>query len=450
MARRFMELTENYGRYFVVHGKDVSHHARSYLSGLLGTQRRKNIGRIGEDVEASNYQGMQQLISDSPWDEQALMDQVAAEANGLLGGHRRSALYLDETSFIKKGNASVGVQRQYCGRVGKLENCQVGVFGCLGRGERAALVDARLFLSEEWSKDAGRCDKAKIPEAERVHRTKGELALLIVERARQRGLNFQWIGGDEIYGNNKPLTDALEDMGEIFLMDINSNHGLYEEDPCPQPKPERPGLRGRPVCRMEPGNQKAAHYSASELVKRHFGKESRKVTIRQSAKGALQARLLVKKCWQWDGKSKAARPRLLVAREEADGTFKYSLTNAPESMGIETLAYMQAQRFWIERAFQDAKSELGMAQYEVRSWRGWHHHIALVCLAMLFVLKERLLAAEHTPLLSARDIVELLAYYLPRRNRTEDQIFESMQLRHNQRGRDITRRKIKRKAFVTK
>jgi hypothetical protein len=111
---------------------------------------------------------------------------------------------------------------------------------------------------------------------------------------------------------------------------------------------------------------------------------------------------------------------------------------------------MQAQRFWIERAFQDAKSELGMAQYEVRSWRGWHHHIALVCLAMLFVLKERLLAAEHTPLLSARDIVELLAYYLPRRNRSEDQIFYSMQLRHHQRARDITLRRTKRKTSVTK
>ena len=116
----------------------------------------------------------------------------------------------------------------------------MGVFGCLGRGEWAALVDARLFLPEEWSKDAERCAKAKVPEAERVHRTKGELALLIVKRARERGLKFQWIGGDEIYGNNKSLTDALEEMGEIFLMDINSNLRLYEEDPCPQIKRGRP------------------------------------------------------------------------------------------------------------------------------------------------------------------------------------------------------------------
>lgn len=450
MARRFMELTQDYGRHFVVHRRDVSEHARSYLSGLLGTQRRKNIGRIGEDVAESNYQGMQQLISDSPWNEEALMDQVAGEANELLGGDEQSGLYLDETSFLKKGNASVGVQRQYCGRVGKLENCQVGVFACLGRGERAALVDYRLFLPRDWAEDPERCAKAKVPEAERRHRTKGELALLIVERARARGLKYQWIGGDEIYGNNKPLTDALEDLGEIFLMDINGNHGLYEEDPRPRSKASHPGRRGRPACRLEPGHDKAAHASAKKLVEKHFAAESRLVTIRSSTRGVLRARLLVKRCWQWDGKAAQARARLLVAREEADGSFKYSLTNAPESSDWETLAYRQAQRFWIERAFQDAKSELGMAQYEVRSWRGWHHHIALVCLAHLFVLKERLLAVEHTPLLSARDIVELLAYYLPRRDHSEDQILASMQLRHHQRRRDLARRNSQPPASLTK
>jgi SRSO17 transposase len=450
MARRFMEFSEDYGRYFVVKGRDISGHARSYLSGLLGTQRRKNIGRIGEDVEASNYQGMQQLISDSPWNEKALMDQVAQEANGLLGGHRHSALYLDETSFIKKGNASVGVQRQYCGRLGKLENCQVGVFGCLGREERAALVDYRLFLPQEWVDDSDRCAKAKVPDAERLHRTKAELALCIVEAARQRGLKYQWIGGDEIYGNNRELTDALEDRGEVFLMDVAKNYNVYWEHPRPLAKPQRPGMRGRPVCRFEPGNPKAVCGAVSKLVKEHFEAESRMLTIRQSAKGVLRARVLVRECWQWDGHSDLVRRRLLVVREEADGTFKYSLTNAPESPSWEHLAYMQAQRFWIERAFQDAKSELGMAQYEVRSWKGWHHHIALVCLAMLFVLKERLLATEHTPLLSARDIVELLAHYLPRRNRSEEQIFESMQLRHNQRAKDIARRRTKRFNLVTK
>lgn len=450
MARRFMEFCEDYSRFFVVRGKDVSEHARSYLSGLLGTQRRKNIGRIGEDVAESNYQGMQQLISDSPWDEQALLEQVAWEANGLLGGQPDSALYLDETSFVKKGHASVGVQRQYCGRLGKLENCQVGVFGCLGRGERVALIDARLFLPQEWAEDAERCAKAKVPEAERGHRTKAELALLIVERARERGVKFAWIGGDEVYGNNRALTDALEDRGEIFLMDVAQNHHVYDQDPCVEAKPPRADRQGRPVSRRQAGNAQARRCAVSELAREHFEKESRPVTIRQSTRGPLRARLWVKRCWQWDGKSQRARARLLVVRQEADGSYKYSLTNAPESTAWEELAYRQAQRFWIERAFEDAKSELGMAQYEVRSWRGWHHHISLVCLAMLFVLKERLSAAKHTPLLSTRDIVELLAHYLPRRHRSEEQIFLSMQLRHQQRAKDIALRQKKRRKFVTK
>lgn len=203
-----MELCNDYGKHFVLQGRDVSAHARSYLSGLLGTQRRKNIERIGEDVEESNYQGMQQLISDSPWEDAAVLTQLAQEAGALLGGHRHSALYLDETSFVKKGQASVGVQRQYCGRLGKLENCQVGVFGCLGREQRVALVDYRLFLPQGWVEDEERCAKAKIPEAHQVHRTKAELALEIVRHSRQRGLRFAWVGGDEVYGANKALTDA--------------------------------------------------------------------------------------------------------------------------------------------------------------------------------------------------------------------------------------------------
>jgi SRSO17 transposase len=120
---------------------------------------------------------------------------------------------------VKKGEASVGVQRQYGGRLGKLENCQVGVFACLGRGERAALIDFRLFLPEAWAQDAARFDKTKMPAEHRVHRTKAELALEMVKVARERGSSHQWIGGDEVCGNNRALTDALDDLGETFLMD---------------------------------------------------------------------------------------------------------------------------------------------------------------------------------------------------------------------------------------
>ena len=127
--------------------------------------------------------------------------------------------------------------------------------------------------------------------------------------------------------------------------------------------------------------------------------------------------------------------------------FKYSLSNAPMETSWKRLAFIQAQRFWIERVFQDAKSEIGMAQYEVRGWRAWHHHMAMVCMAMLFLARERILAVEQAPLLSARDVVELLAHYLPRRNRTEQEVLEAMRTRHKLRKRDLQRRRRK---IVTK
>jgi SRSO17 transposase len=441
MAHRFLECCEMFEHHFIVRGHDVTRHARHYLSGLLGTQRRKNIGRIESDVAESDYQGMQQFVSDSPWDHTAVMRQVAGEAEAALGGAPDTALYVDESSFVKKGDASVGVQRQYCGRLGKLENCQVGVFASLGCGARATLVDFRLFLPEAWARDAERCAKAKVPEAQRVHRTKPELALEMVAAARARGSTHQWVGGDEVYGNNHTFTAALEDLGETFLMDVACNLRVWESDPGPQLPSPKPGRKGRPRQRAEASSATAKAVRIDVLTARSFAAKAREVTIRDATQGPLQAKLWVCPVWVWDGKSPAARRRLLIVRQEADGTFKYSLSNAASDTPWERLAYMQAQRFWIERCFQDAKSELGMAQYEVRGWPGWHHHMTLVCLALLFLLKERRRAKVHTPLLSARDIVELLAIYLPRRPRNEAEVLRQMEQRHAARQRDLDNRR---------
>jgi SRSO17 transposase len=309
-------------------------------------------------------------VSDSPWDHAAVMRQVGGEAEATLGGSVDTALYVDETSFVKKGNASVGVQRQYCGRLGKLENCQVGVFASLGCGHRAALVDFRLFLPAAWAGDAARCAKAKVPEAERVHRTKPELALAMVVAARARGSTHRWVGGDEVYGNNHAFTAALEDLGEVFLMDVASNMKVWTSDPGPQLPPPSPGQNGRPRTRAQATAGVLKSVSVKTLTAQCFTAEAREVVIRDATKGPLRAPLWVRAVWVWDGKSSAARPRLLIVRQEADGTFKYSMSNAAADTTWERLAYMQAQRFWIERCFQDAKSELGLAQYEVRGWPG--------------------------------------------------------------------------------
>ena len=438
----------DYSAHFLVWGRDLNKHASDYLSGLLGTERRKNMERIHGDIPESNYQGIQQFITDSPWKEAELMAQVAREVNGLLGGHRHSALILDETSFVKKGESSVGVQRQYCGRLGKTENCQMGVFACLGLGERASIVDFRLFLPESWAGDPERCQKAGVPEPHRVHRSKQMLALEMVEAARARGLDFTWVLGDAAYGSSLDFGREVAALGYYYLLDAAGTTRVWTEDPRPAPlAPSETRARSNSRCR--PSNAKAQSGKLEALVKARFAGEARELTIRQTTKGPLRAKVLILSVWLWEEGAPAAERRTVVAREYEDGKIKISWTNAPEGTSANELAYMQAQRHWVERNFEDAKSELGMAEYEVRKWRGWHHHMALVSLAMLFLLKERVAHAETAPLLSARDIVELLAFYLPRRGGTEQEVLDDLVRRHRQRKRaSISHAKIKSKPPV--
>ena len=387
---------------------------------------------IYADIPESNYQAIQQFVSDSPWDDGQLMDQIAREANQILGGHRHTALMLDETSFVKKGDSSVGVQRQYCGRLGKTENCQLGVFACFGRGDKAAVVDFRLFLPESWAQNLPRCEKAQIPEDQRQHRSKLTLALDLVTTAKARGLEFEWLLADSAYGCSNEFCQALEALGQKYLMDVISTNRIWDADPQPH-RPKKSPPAGRPETQYVPGNPTAKKWQIADWVKAHFEKKACQILIRKTTQGELRARVWVSQVWVWEKGSSTATPRTLVARQMADGEIKISWTNAPAKTRWEELAYMQAQRHWVERTFQDCKSELGMAQYEVRKWRGWHHHIALVSLAMLFVMKERIEHSDGAPLLSARDIVELLEYYIPRRGGTADEVIDDLVRRHGQR-----------------
>ena len=440
MASRFMKFCDDYSGHFVSRGRNSVDHARGYVSGLLGRQRRKNMETICWDVGEADYQGIEQFISSSPWDERPLLAQLANDASGEFGGEG-SALYIDETSFVKKGNASAGVKRQYCGRLGKLENCQVGVFACLGRRERCVPVDFRLFLPEDWAADPGRCAKAGVPEESRVHRTKLELALEMVAQARSNGVAFEWVGGDALYGGSAGFVNALEDQGERFLCDVGVTTKVWTSRPrLERAKPE--GAMGRPRKRGCLSRSNTARYaSVKDLREEAFARESRAVAVRQSAKGRLKFKFWASEVWTWEPERGKPRRRLLLVRENEDGTFKYSLANLPADTGWEKLAYMQAQRFWIEHSFHEAKSQLGMAQYQVRVWKGWHHHMALVCLAALFVVKEQRAAQKEMPLLSARDITALLDIYLPRRERSESEIYRQIRERHRARKRDLDRRR---------
>jgi SRSO17 transposase len=373
-----------------------------------------------------------------------LLDDVARDADEAIGDHEEAGFFVDETSFLKKGKSSVGVQRQWSGRVGKVENCQVGVFACLGRGDEFALTDFQLYLPESWAEDSDRCREAGIPEDQRFYQPKWRLALDLVKRARANKVRFGWVGADALYGNNHEFLNALENAGENFMADIHSNHKVWLECPalsCPSKAKAQPGHQTERF-KLKSDVDESRHQRVDKICREYFESDCVEVSFRQGSKGKLTGRFHVRAVWIWDGKGKSRpRERTLLIREDESGDLKYSLTNLPAETSVARLAYIQNQRYWIEHSFHEAKTELGMAQYQVRVWKGWHHHMALICLATVFMAREKQRIKSTIPLLSCRDIVELLDHYLPRRHREEEELHAQIQKRHAARQRDIDRRK---------
>lgn len=395
---------------------------------------RKNVERMTEVVPDSDYQSMQHFITDSPWQARPVMDQVALDADSLLGGSLDTGLIIDETSFPKAGKKSVAVARQWCGALGKVDNCQVGVFTSLVRGSSAALVDCRLYVPKEWADDKQRCKKAKIPD-DFVFKSKSRLALDSVRHLRSLGVRFSWVGVDGGYGKEPHFLSALDADGEQFVADVHKDQPIYLEDPAPY-IPERKSSKGRTPARHVT-NTKAVRVDVWAAAQPETAWQ--RIATRNSTKGELQVDILVQRVWVWNKEETEARYwHVIVRREvEARDTIKYSLSNAPEITSAVRLAFMQGQRYFVERAFQDAKGTAGMDHYQIRGWQPWHHHMALVMMSMLFMLETRLEQKDNYPLLSCPDVATLLANFLPRRNADVDEVFRQMQVRHRQRQASI-------------
>lgn len=186
---------------------------------------------MAEVVPEADAQSLQHFLSSSDWDWAPVMAQVAQQADELLGGTLDSCLVIDETGMPKKGTKSVGAARQWCGQLGKVENCQVGVFAALAQGCGVALTDARLYLPKEWIRSPKRCQKAGVPEADRVMKSKPELALEMVLAAREQGLRYAWVAADSAYGNDAPLLRALDGAGETFVVDVHRDQRVFLDEP---------------------------------------------------------------------------------------------------------------------------------------------------------------------------------------------------------------------------
>ncbi len=378
------------------------------------------------EVNEVDHQAMQHMLTEGAVDWAGFGEQIARETDALLGGPD-AVLIFDESGFAKRGAASAGVARQWNGRLGKVDNCQVGVFATLCRGEAASLIDTRLYLPEDWTSDPERCEKAAIPKQAQCFQSKSTLALAMLEVALARGLRFGYVGIDGGYGKDPAFLRNMARLGCRFVADVHCDQTLYLHDP----EPTVPAWKG---CGKRPKRLKA--HSESIRVDQWAAEQPEKawqrLTLREGEKGILTADYLHTSIWVWDGtEEKAQRWHLMVRREVgASEISHYCLSNAPLKTALKELARVQAQRFFIEHSFREAKSECGMADYQVRRWDAWHHHMALVMLATLFLLKQKLQGRQQWPMLSFNDLVTALAHLLPRRQLTAEDLAAIIDNRH--------------------
>jgi SRSO17 transposase len=392
--------------------------------------------RMEEAVPDADEQQLQHFLSVSPWEEDAVWAQVTHEANAILGGHADSSLIIDESGITKKGVHSAGVARQYNGRLGKIDNCQVGVFAALSHATEVCLIGARLYLPKEWTKDPKRCRSVGIPKEHIRQQTKQTLALELIAQARENGAQFSWVLADGGYGHDLKFCQALEDELQVrFIVGVHQTQRIYLEDPEPA-IPEGNHKPGRTPTRFR---SQVSPTTVKKWAKAQRRSAWKPITLRDSTKGELRVQALWRRVWVWDGRSATGRNWWLLVQRDAKthADYKYSLSNAEPSANGEQLCRQRAQRFWVERVFEDAKGEVGLDEYQARGWRSWHHHMAMVSMAVLFLLEERHLHKPQYPLLSCADVLRLLRYALPKRNVTDQEMMRQLDERHSKRAASI-------------
>ena len=355
--------------------------SRNYLQGLLVQAKdRRNAENLSESVGVS-ARGMQRFLTESPWDDDLVMGRLQEYLASRLG-HPDAIWVLDGSDFPKQGRKSAGVARQYCGRLGKVANCQAGMFlayiSPLGR----ALVDKRLYLPERWTKDPERCAAAGVPEERQTYRSKTELALEMLQQALGRGhLTAGWVAADDAFGVSPSFREDLAALGMRYVLDVPAGFTVWPLEP-EWTRPECQG-RGAPrKPRLREGQRQSMEQGAAAIPEEDW----REITVAQGSQGP-RTYLFSAQRVRPTSRRKPGEPHWAVYRRNLDGGEpRYYLSNAPWDTPLETLAYVGGSRWRIETEFETEKSDVGMDEYETRTWAGWHHHIALCLVAGAFLL----------------------------------------------------------------
>ena len=362
--------------------------AVQYVRGLLAPVERKNGWQVAEAVGDRVPDRMQRLLYRVDWDADVARDRLQHVVVEHFGDADAIGV-VDETSFPKKGTASVGVQRQYCGALGKIENCQVATLLTYASVRGHAFLDRRLFLPQAWATDAQRRAQAKVP-AELVFATKAQQARAMLEHAWQQGVPMRWVAGDEVYGADPDLRDAIAQAGRWYVLAVTSDTTVWTAWPTRTVPAGRGSGRPPSRARWQPAGQTVAQVTATW-------------TAAQWHRFAVAAGEKGPRVYDWAAErvveSRAGRPQrdawLLVRRSVSEPQeLAYYLSNAPADTSLRDLARIAATRYTVEQCIEEAKGEVGLDQYEVRHYHSWYRHITLALLAHTWLAVVRSQTAE--------------------------------------------------------
>ena len=359
-------------------------HMRTYLNGQLGSLKRKSIEPIALEA-GTPVRTLQEFLSIHRWDDDAVgrrlreilvRDHADPNAIGVV----------DETSFVKKGVKTAGVQRQYCGHSGKVENCVVTVHLGYVTPEFHAMIDGDLYLPEEsWAEDRERCREAGIPE-DVVYRPKGRIALDLVRRSLDESVPLRWITADEFYGRSREFRDTLSDWGLNYVVEIPSNLSGWSRMPRIEPAETlRPSGRRSRKRRVAGGEKRAR--PVSKLWKRG-GPSWQTYRVKDTQKGPEVWHVRETGFYPNDNGLPGRESRLVIAKNALSGEVKYFLSDAAPEVALTTLLYVAFSRWHIERLFEDGKGQVGFGHFEVRNYTSLRRHLVLTNLSLYFLCEQ--------------------------------------------------------------
>jgi SRSO17 transposase len=379
-------LSELHQRFAPLFGyRPAQDHALTYLRGLLLQNGRKNTEAIALTFGEGQVRPLQEFLGSSPWDHRLVQKEIQAVfAETLVPSTCKWNIgtvgVIDESACPKKGTHSVGVARQWCGRLGKKDNCQVGVYLVGVTPDGTALLDHQIYLPEEWILDKDRRQEVGVPRSV-TFRTKPEIALDLHARiGAAEKVSFDWLVFDELYGRNENFLAELERRKQFYVGEVPVNTTVWTEDPARQ-IPEYSGRGPRPTRPLRDSVR-----SVKEVAESLPAESWRVLCLREGSGEPVVFEFAAVRVWAMRDQKPGPAIWLLMRRPVGgEGEVKYYVSNAPEQTPLETLALVSGCRMRVEEYFQDSKTHLGMGHYEGRSWAGWHHHMSMVALAHLLV-----------------------------------------------------------------